>query len=893
MRHFPLVLRVIALAGIPLSLAFFVYVYVVDAGRFVYLLREDGWIEWLTFGCLLMGGLVFLETAIRIRRQRGYYHWFYLALGMICLVGAFEEISWAQRVLGLESPDYFLSLSDQQEINLHNVLQQQLDFKTKHVVAYGLFVYGVVLSVLAQSGRIRRLLSRLGIIAPPLFLLPGFFISAALMLDIPTGFEEELGEFTFSLCLLLFAAFELWMRAEATQVAVLPVGIGAMTRLRTHRGQQAWVIAVTALAGGIRLWQLNRQGLQLPEAVYAWAAHAQPVWIVQQAWQQGSPVSPALSLVLFAWTSLFGEGEIALRLPGALAGAASVPVLWQLLRLTHPQQVAMRMVVTVLFAVSPLPVFQSQDVSPHAFITFFALLSVCCTVQLARRPAWPVAVGLIVVNQLMLTFHLYSVTLIVAEAVFLAAYFSAAYFSAVPARRMSPPGARGWRTAVAAMGFSLLPALLWAFLARDLWPGSQSLSEVLRMEWALWSDRLGEVWRLATVGDVVRLPHQIAYELWLLVPLGLGLVALRAEDGVRSGEMDAAPDRSIRWFVVGAIVLPLVPALFAVPQLTGAAIALSGPFILILIGLGLIYPWRWVRLIGLAGLVVALVIMLTGLHAYFTGTAKSQYREMAQRLTRHAEDDDGVVLLAPEQRFLADYYLRDRLVLHPLPESEPLAQVAQIVPEEVDGLLQGYLAQHPFLWLALYNDKRVDPNSFTRNYLTAVAYWELCWEWQDVELCRFASPNFTTPAIERPIQIAYAGGLLLEKAVLSLPDRSLREDLAVLLELDWQASERPTLDHKVSVRLVDGQGTVLVQRDDLPNGPLLPPTTWAAGDRKVGYLALLLPSDLPDGDFPIQLLVYDPVSLAPVPVAVDGAAPAQPFTLAIVHVDGDEVWLSW
>ena len=126
-----------------------------------------------------------------------------------------EEISWGQRVFSLQSPDFFLGRSDQQEINVHNVLQQQLDIKTTDIAAIVLVGYGLFLPVLARNPRIGGLFKRLGLVVPPLFLIGGFLLAGLLMQDEPTGWEEELGEFFFALCFLLFMLHELGKRSPA------------------------------------------------------------------------------------------------------------------------------------------------------------------------------------------------------------------------------------------------------------------------------------------------------------------------------------------------------------------------------------------------------------------------------------------------------------------------------------------------------------------------------------------------------------------------------------------------------------------------------------------------------------------------------------------------------
>ena len=60
------------------------------------------------------------------------------------------------------------------------------------------------------------------------------------------------------------------------------------------------------------------------------------------------------------------------------------------------------------------------------------------------------------------------------------------------------------------------------------------------------------------------------------------------------------------------------------------------------------------------------------------------------------------------------------------------------------------------------------------------------------------------------------------------------------MQLDWLAEHKPTIDYRVTLRMEDANGQVVAQRDDLPIGNLLPPTTWNEGDDKPGYMALPL-----------------------------------------------------
>ena len=95
-----------------------------DLEAFKVWIREDGLVEWLTFLELLaMSGYSFVMTAHlghsegeRVARR------VWLFFGLLFLFGAMEEISWGQRILGIESPEWFLKHNRQFETNLHNLV---------------------------------------------------------------------------------------------------------------------------------------------------------------------------------------------------------------------------------------------------------------------------------------------------------------------------------------------------------------------------------------------------------------------------------------------------------------------------------------------------------------------------------------------------------------------------------------------------------------------------------------------------------------------------------------------------------------------------------------------------------------------------------------------------
>ncbi len=84
---------------------------------------EDGAVEWLTVAGLLLGAYTCFKRIILLHKEKG---WIFLVtvfiLGIFLFLAAGEEISWGQRILGIQSPDYFKENNTQGEINFHNLI---------------------------------------------------------------------------------------------------------------------------------------------------------------------------------------------------------------------------------------------------------------------------------------------------------------------------------------------------------------------------------------------------------------------------------------------------------------------------------------------------------------------------------------------------------------------------------------------------------------------------------------------------------------------------------------------------------------------------------------------------------------------------------------------------
>lgn len=115
------------------------------------LAKEDGPVEWLTVVALLLSCFVCVRRIIDLKAQKNamfVFVWGFLAL--FCFFAAGEEISWGQRIFGIESSEWFKQNNAQAETNLHNLVvggEKVNKIIFSMVLGLGLLTYLTVFSI--------------------------------------------------------------------------------------------------------------------------------------------------------------------------------------------------------------------------------------------------------------------------------------------------------------------------------------------------------------------------------------------------------------------------------------------------------------------------------------------------------------------------------------------------------------------------------------------------------------------------------------------------------------------------------------------------------------------------------------------------------------------------
>lgn len=173
---------------------------------------EDGFVEWMTVLGLLAGSFTCFHRFFKLRKEK---KWMFLTatfiLGIFLFFAAGEEISWGQRLLGIESPEFFKQSNTQGETNFHNLVLGGVRINRwifSFLLIFVLSIYIIVVPLLYKRKKwMQNFVRYFGIPLPKTYQIISFiimFIASELM---DHEKRAELVEFATAFLLFLVTAF--------------------------------------------------------------------------------------------------------------------------------------------------------------------------------------------------------------------------------------------------------------------------------------------------------------------------------------------------------------------------------------------------------------------------------------------------------------------------------------------------------------------------------------------------------------------------------------------------------------------------------------------------------------------------------------------------------------
>lgn len=663
-----------------------------------------------------------------------------------------------------------------------------------------------------------------------------------------------------------------------------------MTSAPSQRVVDPWIPAIILIGFILRLIRITGLGdLEFDEIVSLRYAVLAPAALISQLAGALFEHPPGYYLALGAWVRLAEAGGIGttdgvvIRSLSVVIGTLTIPMAWGVARDLYDPRIARWAAIAI--AIAPLPVFYSREARMYALATAVTLASTWIVLRTAssmdtadsrwRRVQW---VGYTLLTLGGATIH-YSGLLA------LAGHLAGALWI-----RHDRP--RLWR-GVAATGAVLAVAIIpWLAIATGMratigFPFSDgSMSSDPRAPLATWPAAI-----LTALGDMTGGPETPAWRGW---PAAIGLVTLAV--------IGAPTVLTIRrlWIasaIAGATVLMVALALAKPVQ--GRYLSGLAPLIIVSAVAGMarlishadllqsaFHPGtlgrasRWLG--ACLGASVALAVVPFWITYYGGDYQRADYRSLTRRISALEQPGDAVLLTGPWQAWYYDYTYDGGLWHTVLPSTVP----PPIDPATIGPRLTQLASENRRLWFLQAGLGQADPEHRVEAWLNHHAWPVLRETSQNAVLTLFETnpPKETIPT--HPAAFRTPSGATITLASGSMDADQIHGGNAVRMSLTFETSSTVTTDTAISIRLVGPDGTRIsvdspVQATS-PDGQGPGTSAWIPGTPITIRRAVWVPPGTPVNRYQVRIVLYDPATLAPLPISTPDAASPNPGQEAVI-----------
>ena len=618
-------------------------------------------------------------------------------------------------------------------------------------------------------------------------------------------------------------------------------------------GRHLFVIVVLLLAFVVRIYHLGVQSLWFDEG---WSWHLATLPLTDMATITAGDRSPVLYYaLLYVWVELVGTSEFSLRYPSLFADVVTVALVMGVAGLLTRKKGGRA---ALLYALCPFAIFYAQEARMYALVAMFCTASSYALLRWLQqtrvnKPGFFKKPGLFsrwlaissVCLALAIHSHYYAVFLLPAHALIV-------FTTSISNRRAvhcSLPTVPlttvlHWCIATACVVLSVLPWLLFArggFAYDDGFVFPLNTITGRMMEWLR---------SFANGGFGYALPEGWVWA--VLVVMGLGLM----------GFVLARRWREALWLAV-LVVAPLLAATVAV-RVVYPYRSVFHPRYLIYIApmacvlLASVRPnIRVARYLFFLPFIFYLLLALPALQSYITqpNPIRDDYRAAARHVVEGLEPGDVVVMT--RDNYAIRYYWPPTKASVLLAAPQGLHGVLK--PDGLNKLVMQLRTQSPNrVRLMLWQDNVVDAQKLSESL-----FWANGYQIGEINFGQIRMPLYQIQ--QSPLQpLAFTPankrfGDTLELKSFWMRRQAWASDWFYLV-LEWQPIKLLSKDYKVFVHVLDATGQIKFQKDKLAIDELRPMSSWAVGDALRDPYAIVIPTDLPIGDYRVMVGVYDPVT---------------------------------
>jgi 4-amino-4-deoxy-L-arabinose transferase-like glycosyltransferase len=256
------------------------------------------------------------------------------------------------------------------------------------------------------------------------------------------------------------------------------------------------------------------------------------------------------------------------------------------------------------------------------------------------------------------------------------------------------------------------------------------------------------------------------------------------------------------------------------------------------------------RLAAGAGALALAANLWSGIPALYDDPAyqRDDYRGIAAAISAELRPGDTIILDAPNQEEVFRYYYHGDAPVYTLPPGlgGDDAETRRLVGE--------IIRQHDRAFVVFWGEAERDPNRVVETMLDSETYEAGQDGWYGaVRLARYVMP--VTMPDPTPVNARFGDTITLQSVALSA--ETVPPGDVLQIELRWTADSPVNRRYKVFLQLLDAAGFLVAQRDSEPGGGSSPTPGWPPGATIRDHHGLLIPRDLPAGDYTLIAGLYD------------------------------------
>jgi hypothetical protein len=606
--------------------------------------------------------------------------------------------------------------------------------------------------------------------------------------------------------------------------------------------------------------------------------------------QDTAPHVPFYFILLHFLIKLAGDSDFTLRFLSVIFGVLTVPLIYFIGKKLCHGHARVGLWAALLATFSPFYLWYSQEARMYTLLVFLGLLSIYCLLRAVDedKASW---------------YATYAVT---ATAMLYTSLFAGVLFAFEGLLGLLAVWRR--RRWVILAVFAIITLAFLPGLSRHLiWlkPERQQLAQQLVEDNLLsvynyWPGILLDVLNSLNFGLSLDPTRLTLLNLALLVLFVIGLLYLgrsRFFDAAQDRPFDIAQGRPFdipqdkpqrRWdsslLILGYVSIPTI-SLYLItlrlPIYRGSRyLMIISPAYYLGLAAGLVAIKRRIRPIFLLCLSLILGGMLLSDYNYFFSPdyRKEDYRSAVRHVEEHSQIGDVIVGDNFDSWAFTHYYQGHLpMVWLPRPSTDMVTDVQETA------------RQYDRIWLLSDRLSEHDPHGRVRAWLddslfnTTALVFPSYGSTPTLRAYLTTSPLLDRlPAIQYPLEASFGGKIALWGYDLPLGVPPSGERLRLILYL--QAEQALEEDHKISVRLVDREGHLWGQYDNLPLNGAFPTSHWSPGTIVREWCDVPIQPGTPPGIYWLEVRMYRPGIAEDLEVLVEGESQGKVINLGQIEI---------